>query len=314
MHKLTHVLLTNRNNMQVELVDFGARIVSIKVPSRSGKIVETTLSDRTSAEIIGNVGYKGATCGRIANRISRAQFIIDEQLFRLTPNEGENMLHGGHDGFSRRFWQLASHRKTYAADTAVFELVSENMEQGFPGRVVAKVSYILNCHNHLRIVFEAFSDTLTPINMCNHTYFTLGEPNIHELILKVQANKYLTIDAQSLPTGQFSSVTTLVDLRHHTKINHFINRSPLDHCYVLHHEYSPVAVLSSMKHGIKLSIHTNQPGLQVYTGNYLPHRHGAIALEAQGFPDAVNHPSLTTDWASPQKHYSRFVSYQFDNF
>lgn len=311
MKKLERVLLSNRNNMQVELVDFGARINAIRVPNNSNQLIEVTHSDQRDSDILKDAAFKGATCGRVANRIGNASFTSNSILYPLAANEGKHILHGGNGGFSQRFWQIKDHTKHFHADTVTFELVSEDLDQGFPGNVTAKVCYCLTHDNTLNIHFSAVSDKLSPMNMCNHTYFHLGEHDIQDLRLQVFAARYLEIDADSIPTGQCPDVNDLVNLQRPTKLCEFLPKRPLDHCYILNKVAPIAAILRSDKHGLQLNITSNQAGMQVYTGAHLSAPFTAIALEAQGLPDAVNHPNLECDWVSPEQPYSRYVTYQF---
>ncbi|WP_371193871.1 aldose epimerase family protein [Glaciecola sp. SC05] len=321
--KLQRVILSNKHNMQVELVDFGARIVSIKVPNKQDQIIETTYSDKRDQQIIDDVSYKGATCGRVANRINNAAFYIGKEHYQLHANEGSNMLHGGAQGFSKRHWRLAEHRKTYAEDTAIFEIASPDNDQGFPGNMLARVSYRLLATNELRVEFSASCDKLCPINMCNHVYFNLGEKSIADLSLQVNAKQVLAVDKHSIPTGLFNQVDSATDLNAPVMLEDILKQRDLDDCFVLKANNAGLATdrgnaneaarLVSHKNGIALIISTNQCGLQVYTGNYLAQKHAAIALEAQGFTDAVNQASMQAEWVGPKRPYTKFVSYRFEN-
>ena len=313
MTKLKRILLSNRNNMLVELTDFGARVLSIKVPSRGNQLIEVTLNDSRDADILNDSAFKGATCGRVANRIGNAQFKMGNELYKLSANEGSNILHGGKGGFSQCLWKLHYHKKTFQKDSAVFCLESAHLDQGFPGNIIATVTYTLGNDNTLRIEFSATSDRPTPINMCNHSYFTMGESDIDDLQLKVNASHYLQVNRQGIPTGQKQHIDNLVSLNTLSRVGDFLSHHPLDHCYVLDSDAAIAAQLSSQKQGLRLNIKTNQPGLQVYTGQHLKKAYGAIALEAQGLINAVNHAKFESDWARPEQAYSRFVSYQFES-
>jgi aldose 1-epimerase len=311
MKKLQRVLLSNRNNMQVELVDFGARINAIRVPNKRDQLIEVTLSDQRDSDVLKDAAFKGATCGRVANRIGNASFTCNGICYPLLANEGNHILHGGNGGFSQRFWQIQNHTKHFHADAVTFELRSENLDQGFPGNVIAQVRYCLTHDNTLNIHFSASSDKLSPMNMCNHTYFHLGESDIQDLNLQVFATRYLEIDADSIPTGQCPDVNNLVNLQRPTKLGDFLPKRPLDHCYILNKAAPTAAILRSKKQGLQLNIKSNQTGMQVYTGAHLSAPFTAIALEAQGLPDAVNHPNFECDWVSPERPYTRYVAYQF---
>lgn len=321
MQNLKRIRLTNINNMQVELVDFGARIISIKVPNKHHQLIETTFSDSRDAQILKDAAYKGATCGRVANRISNASYMSGSNRVQLNANDQKNMLHGGVGGFSLRHWTLVQHRKTYREDTAVFELLSVDKDQGFPGNMVSRVTYRLFANNQLDIEFYAQCDALCPINMCNHVYFNMGERSIHDLSLKVEAAHTIEVDKYTIPTGIISQVNSITDLRNARKLGEVLRGRDLDDCYLLPNSSDwantssayEIARLESARNGLALCIATNQLGLQVYTGNHLMPKHAAVALEAQGFPDAVNHSSIQAEWVGPRYPYHRFVRYRFAN-
>lgn len=300
--------LTNNNGMTVTLCDFGARILSIKVPNADGELVETTLNYVSDEDIFKDASYMGATCGRIANRVSQAQYEYQNETVYLNKNEGKNTLHGGAQGFSHRFWNL----DYQDAEKVVFSLLSEDGDQGFPGNLIAKVTYSVNNENSLRIDYQAQCDKPCPINMCNHAYFTMGEQSIHDLQLQVNATSYLPIDSQNLPTGEIAQVNKAFDFRQTTILKDKLALRDFDDCYVVDEAQS--VILTSVSNRLRLLIESDHIGMQVYTGNYLPVKYSAIALEAQGLIDAVNHSALQEEWVSPTLPYSRSVKYTFVSY
>ncbi|WP_395341584.1 aldose epimerase family protein [Ningiella sp. W23] len=319
---LKRLMLTNRNNMQVQLVDYGSRIIGIRIPNADGKMIEATLSDRADYDIINDAAFKGATCGRFANRIGGAQYSVNDaagnKTVKLHANEGQNILHGGKTGFSQRQWTIKYHRKTAGFDSVCFILHSVHGENGFAGNLDASVVYTLFHDNRLAIEFSATCDRLSPINMCNHTYFNLGERDIHQLKLELNADGFLETNRQSIPTGRVLRVSHRDSWLNSKRIGEMLRYKDFDDCYLIKRSSNTkqndphnCARLISHKNKLGLSISSNHIGMQVYTGNYLPAKYAAIALEAQGLPDSVNHSHFQTDWVAPNKPYSKEISYTF---
>jgi aldose 1-epimerase len=305
LQSLQHISLTNTNNMQVTLCNYGARVLSIKVPNKNGKLVETTLNHTNDEDIVSDQAYMGATCGRVANRISGAKFMCDGAWVKLEANENNNLLHGGIDSFSHRYWDIQQN----TGNSVKFVLESPHGDQGFPGKMRVSVNYTLNDDNALLIEYDAQCDALCPINLCNHTYFTMGESDIKSLELQVNATKYIPVNEESIPLGTISPVSPALDFRKPQTIKDKLKLRDFDDCYVVDSEQC--VVLTSHVNQLALHIESNQLGMQVYTGNALSKKYAAIALEAQGLIDAVNHGALSTDWVSPDAPYSKFVKYQF---
>nr|WP_136252144.1 aldose epimerase family protein [Ningiella ruwaisensis] len=323
MNRCRFYTLSNKHSMSVTLCNYGARIVSIRVPNANGQLIETTFADQSSSSLLNDQAFKGATCGRVANRIGKASFVLEGQQYHLEANEGKNILHGGAGGFSQQTWFVDWHRKTYKADWLRMSYFSKDGDQGFPGNIRASVDFTLYDDNRLILSFSAESDKATPINMCNHSYFHLGEKDINALELQVKAHKYLDVDKRGIPTGRFMQVDELVNLNQLRPIHSFLPNRPLDHCYILDtksqglHASKATALSSarlvSRNKGIALDIFTDQEAMQVYTGNFLEHPHRAIALEAQGLIDAVNHAHFKGDFAKPDDPYKKWLCYRFSH-
>ncbi|MGB3727219.1 MAG: aldose epimerase family protein [Glaciecola sp.] len=304
---IQRVTLVNQHNMQVQVCDYGARILSIKVPNACGELIETTQNYAQDTDILADTAYMGATCGRIANRVSGAKFEVNNTHYHLDANEGNNTLHGGSVGFSHHYWKLVSHNN----NTVVYEHLSPHLDQGFPGNLQVKVSYTLSDTNELLIQYHVSSDMTCPINMCNHTYFTLGETNgIHALQLQVNAKKYLPVNAHSIPTGEQSVVTQAMDFTAAQKLADKLQLRDFDDCYIV--DQQDAVHLVSEQHQLSLTISSDHKAMQVYTGNYLPQKHSAIALEAQGLVDAVNQKTFEAEYVSPQRPYRKFIRYTFN--
>ena len=311
--KIERVTLTNNNLMQVTLCNFGARILSIKVPNQSNRLFETTLNHPTNEEIQTDTAYMGATCGRVSNRISGASYSHNNKDILLHANEGPNMLHGGSTSFSHRYWSMTSQGEGADISSVSFTLFSAAGDQGFPGNLTVSVTYTLNEQNTLTIDYAASCDADCPINMCNHTYFTLGEKSIHDLKLQVFAEQYLPVDSNSIPTGHFAKTrTTDFDFTVPQLLKDKLHNRDFDECFVMHQPHN--ARLISQKNRLILDIYSDQAGMQVYTGNFLPIKYQAIALEAQGLVDAVNQADFDADWVGPDKEYTKTIKYHFSTF
>lgn len=302
--------------MQVVIADYGARILSIKYINAKGESIETTLNHDSDNDIFNDDCYMGATCGRVSNRISNARYIHNGIRYQLIANEGKNMLHGGSGGFSQCFWSASSVIEEADGQSITLSYLSENGDQGFPGNLAAKVTYRLTNDDKLTIEYFASSDQYGPINMCNHAYFTLGERSIHNLALSAYTNQYLALDNYNIPTGEILSISNGYFSNTPIKISETLKTRDADDCYIIEQKPNEEKVnlactLVSSKHKISLSIYTNQIALQVYTGNYLPEKYSAIALEAQGLVDAVNQSSFETNWLGPNQDYQKVVHYQF---
>lgn len=309
---LQRVTLTNDNLMQVTLCDFGARILSIKVPDKANRLIETTLNYDTDKDITDDKSYMGATCGRVSNRIKNATFTHKNTLFSLNANEGSNMLHGGDKGFSNRLWSITPTPACGEKNSVTFKLQSPDGEQGFPGNLTALVTYTLSNKNVLSISYKAQCDTLCPINMCNHAYFHLGEKSIHKLKLQVNADTYTPIDEHNIPTGELAATQSAFDFSHPQTLSKKLATRDFDECFLVKNSHN--ARLISSENGLLLDIHSDQLGLQVYTGNYLPIKHRAIALEAQGLIDAVNQANFKEEWVGPEHDYRKTIRYEFTSF
>jgi len=310
MSKLKKFTLTNKNGMQVELCDFGARILSIKVPDHSGKLIETTLNHASDKSIINDESYMGASVGRTSNRISKSQFSLDGIEYSICANEGKNHLHGGEVGFSNRIWQTKG--TNTQGNSLTFKLHSLDGDQGYPGAVNAQVLFTLKDNNELRFDFSATTTKPTPINFCNHAYFNMGEENIYQLELHIHGDAYLPVDTESMPLGYFETVAnTRFDLNEGTILGERLTSGDFDHCYRTTNKN--MAQLTSKKHNISLEVESDQVGIQFYSGKFLPIPQSALCLEAQGYPDAINHQALDQDILRPGELYQRYVIYRYSH-
>ncbi len=335
--KKTHlVILENNAGVRVALSDFGARIVSILVPDKTGKLVDVVLGfNSMQAYIQAGEPFHGVTVGRFANRIADGRFTIDGETYYVQPNNGPNALHGGANGFHNQVWD----RRVVYKEKADFYYVSADGEEGFPGRLSVMVKYRLTDDNELVISYRAETDKPTVINLTNHAFFNLngeGNGDVLNHVLQINADKYLPVDRVQIPTGALAPVAgTPFDFTSPKPIQQDISLADeqlergnggYDHNYVLHagvmDTQHPAATIFSPLTGIRLEVLTNEPGLQFYSGNFLngtdtgkkgkPYeKYGAFCLETQHFPDSPNQSSFPSTLLLPGQVFQSETKYRF---
>ena len=334
--KRTHfITLENDRGMVVGLTDFGARIVSILVPDKSGNPTDVILGFSSIQDYLtANEIFHGVTVGRYANRIANGRFVLNGETYHITPNNGPNALHGGTGGFHNRVWDRRIEDKA-AAD---FYYVSADGEAGFPGKLSVVVSYRLTDDNELVITYRAETDKPTVINLTNHAFFNLngeGNGDVLDHSLQIHADAYLPVDANQIPTGEVRSVeNTPFDFRTPKPIGRDIDANDdqlakghgYDHNYVLNTEVTtgkqPAATAISPLTGIRLDASTTEPGLQLYTGNFLSgndrgkqgeryEKRHAFCLETQHFPDSPNQPEFPSTLLLPKQVFRSETRYRF---
>jgi aldose 1-epimerase len=304
--------------VEARIMTYGGIVVSLKVPDRQGKAADIVLGfDNLEGYVAHNNGkgpaYIGAVIGRYANRIAHATFTLDGKKYDVPKNDGDNSLHSGIHGFNNVVWQGKP-----IADGVELTYVSKDGENGFPGNLTTVVRYTL-AKGALRIEYSATTDKNTVLNLTNHSYFNLagqgsGEILAHQLLL--HASRFTPVDATLIPTGEMKSVTsTPFDFGKPTAIGGRIDADDeqlrlghgYDHNWVLdnHGRLAEAAEVYEPNSGRVLRVSTDQPGIQVYTGNFLNgsikgksgvsyQRRTALCLETQHFPDSPNHPSFPT--------------------
>lgn len=324
MASVSTQVLQNINGMRVELIDFGARVKSIKLPI-NGQLTEMTLTYDEANDFLTDPYYIGATCGPVCNRIKDAKMVVEGTSYSLNKNDGENCLHSGEDNLSLRFWRAAE-----VTDNSVcYQLMIADQEIGFPGNVEYSVEYKLTDSNRLEINYHAVSDKTSAINLTNHCYFTLGEESCADLKVLLNADSFLEKYSDGLPTGEIIDCNKLgqsANLKSDLKISRLIEQSNyqqvidesgFDHCFVLQKSSfkQEKARLTSIKNGIAVSVYTDQPCIQFYTGKFLSGAFDAyqgVCLESQGYVDAVNQLQFPSILVDKNTRYNKRVSYQFD--
>jgi aldose 1-epimerase len=327
--------LTNRQGMQAAITNYGARVVSIRVPDRHGKVADVVLGFDDLQGYLGNNPYFGAIVGRYANRIAKARFTLDGVEYKLAANNGPNSLHGGLKGFDKRVWTPREISKPHPSLELTY--LSKDGEEGYPGNLRVKVVYSLSDDNELKIDYSATTDKDTVLNLSNHSYFNLagqGNGDILKHVLTINADRFTPVDATLIPTGELRKVEgTPFDFRRPTGIGARINQDNqqleygkgYDHNFVLNRKGSGLVLAARAtepESGRVLEVLTTQPGLQFYTGNFLDgtirgkggkaygHR-SAFCLETQHFPDSPNHPSFPSTELKPGQTYHEVTVFKF---
>lgn len=324
MTKLTKTVLKNKLGMEVTLVNFGARMTSVKYPVID-KLQEMLVSYDSLNEYVDDPFYLGATCGTVCNRIANAEFEIDGTAYSLPANDGENTLHGGPNNVSLQYWQLDL--ATVSSSYAKFILSVADGHNGFPGNIELTAAYTLSEDGQLSIEYTGTTDTKTPINLTNHAYFNLGEKTCFDLELKMASSQFLERGSNGIPTGDIldvdvmgvdftkrQTIAELVDLNKYKQVK---EEAGFDTCFVLDSNAEVKAELRSLKNRIKLSVMTTQPAVQLYTGKFLgaPLRpYQGVCLECQGYVDAPNQSQFPTINVAPNEIYRQKIIYQFSEF
>jgi aldose 1-epimerase len=319
--------ITNSHGLEARLMTYGATLVSLKTPDRSGKLADIVLGFDSLAPYLSGTSYLGATVGRYANRIANARFTVGGDAHQLAANDGPNNLHGGTKGFDKRVWKVES------ADNGAVRMryVSADGEEGFPGQVAAQATYRLGEDDSLSITYEATTTAPTPVNLANHAYFNLTGDRTRDVLgheVMIAASAFTPVDATLIPTGEIRPVAgTPFDFRTARTIGARIaipdeqlgRGHGYDHNWVLDKSapgaLSLAAIVIDPQSGRRLEVRTTQPGVQVYSGNYLSGapfaRRTGLCLETQHFPDSPNRPSFPDTILKPGETYRETTIFFF---
>lgn len=328
--------LKNSNGMEADVITFGAILRALRVPDKDGKLLDVVhgFDNVCDYEDI-NDTYYGATIGRCGNRIGKAKFNLNGVEYKLDVNDGNNNLHGGFNGYEKRVFEVIEVND--GEEPAVkFHLVSEDMDQGFPGKLDFSVTYSLTKDNELKLYYEAVSDKDTIINPTNHSYFNLdGQESDSILDQQVQifADTFTWADAESIPTGEIVDVSnTPMDFREFHKIGERIEAdyealkfgAGYDHNYCVNEscEMKTVAKMRSEKSGIQMEVSTDLPGMQLYVGNFIKgnqvgkngkiyQRRSGACFETQFYPDAINHDNFKQPVFKADEEFKSTTIYKF---
>jgi len=329
--------MQNANGVEVAISNYGAAIVSLRVPDRSGKVDDVVLGyDTLTGYLSERNQYLGATIGRYANRIAKGRFSLNDRQYQVPVNDGPNTLHGGKRGFDKRVWS-AEHSPASDRLEVRLHYLSQDGEEGFPGDLDVHVLFHLTNDNELRIEYQATSDQDTVLNLTNHAYFNLageGNGNVLQHRLTLFASSFTPIDATLIPIGGIRDVTyTPFDFRQATAVGAHIDQCEeqlqrargYDHNFVLDgggERLRIAARISEPGSGRMLEVLTTEPGIQFYSGNSLDRsttgksgkKYGfrsGFSLETQHFPDSPNQPKFPSTVLKPGERFQSTTVYRF---
>lgn len=327
--EIKQFILMNENGLRVTLINYGAIVTSVEIPDRDGNFDNVVLGFEDVTGYLKNAPYFGAICGRYANRIAGGKFTLDKTQFTLAVNNEPNHLHGGTRGLDKALWNAES----FDTGTSVgvkLQCVSPDGDEGYPGKLDVTVIYSLTNENEFHIDYTAMSDKATPINLTNHCYWNLAgigdeTPQMLDQVLTLNCDKFLTVDATSIPTGIASVEGSPMDFRTPTAIGLRIAKvgEGYDHCYVVNgsngRDLIGVAKVHDPESGRVMQISTTEPGVQFYTGNFLDgseqsggfNKHQGFCLECQHFPDSPNQPDFPNTILRPDEVYTQKTVHRF---
>jgi len=322
--------LTNANGIEAQITTYGGIVTVLRTPDRAGKAADVVLGFDALDGYLAGHPYFGALCGRYANRIAKGVFAIDGTEYRLATNDGDNHLHGGVKGFDKAVWAAEPAHRDDAVGLALTH-VSPDGDEGYPGTLSVAVTYWLTDADALRIEYQAETDRATCVNLTNHSYFNLagaGEGDILAHQLQIDADGYTPVGPDLIPTGKIAAVAgTALDFRTPRAIGERIEEvAPgYDHNFVLRGQSGDLtraARVYEPTSGRVMEVHTTEPGVQLYTGNFLDgavtgkrgvayEQHYAFCLETQHYPDSPNQPGFPSTALRAGETYRQVTQYAF---
>ncbi len=333
-------LLKNNNGMEVEIIEYGAIVKSIKTLDKNNQLTDITLGYDTLSGYEQDSYYFGSTIGRVANRIGGASVIIEGEVYDLAkntlPDFGPNHLHGGNKGFNKVLWKGEKFENEKEVGVKLFYL-SEDGEERYPGNVSCEVIYSLNDDNQLKIDMKATTDQITLVNLTHHSYFNLsgeGSGTVLDQEVMINADKYTVADEDLIPTGEILEVDSLsVDFKMQRTVGSRLDEMQktkfkgYDLNYVINHtepgKLELAARADDPASGRIMEVYTTQPCMHFYTSNFLEgkpgkggkqyNQYGAFCFEPQGYPDAPNKPAFESVELKPGETYNQVIIYQFTN-
>lgn len=324
--------LSNRNGVTVKITNYGGIVTELHVPDRAGQSTNVVLGfDNLEQYLKGHPGF-GAVIGRFANRISQARFSLDGQEYRLAANNGRNHIHGGLKSFDKVVWDAKTLPSKPNAVSLQLTYLSRDGEEGYPGNLSVVVIYTLTADNELRVDYHATTDKPTILNLTNHSYFNLaGGGSVLDHELYINADRYTPSDGELIPTGEIAPVKgTVLDFTQPRRIGERIEKlkpSPggYDHNYVLNRNGAQLVLAARAFEpgsGRVLEVSTTEPGVQLYTGNFLDgsligvgavvyDRHSGFCLETQHYPDSINKPNFPSTVLRPGQTFQSTTVFKF---
>lgn len=331
--QIEYFILRNKNGIEAKVINFGATLVSLLVPGRKGtldysKFDDIVLGYDDAESYLNDKCSMGCTVGRYANRIANAKFTLDGKEYNLTKNTGENHIHGGEKGFGKVVWDVSE----FDGKKVVFKYLSRDGEEGYPGNLETTVIYSLTDDNELKIEYAAVTDKPTIVNLTNHSYFNLGGHNVENAyshmvqhMIKINSDYNTESDNNLIPTGKIIKVeNTKYDFREPISIGRKMERG-YDNNFILNKqspgELSLAAKVFHSKSERLMEIHTTEPAIQFYTGNFLDgvkgkggavyNRQSAFCLETQHYPDSPNHAEFPSTVLKPGETYRQLTVHKF---
>jgi aldose 1-epimerase len=320
--------LKNKHGLKAVITNYGGTLLELWTPDRTGKMDNVVLGyDSLSGYMQKTNPYFGALVGRYANRIARASFTLDGKIYTLAANDHGNTLHGGLKGFDKVIWTV-----NQVNDSSLsLAYASHDGEEGFPGNLNVQVVYTVKSEDALMIDYTAMTDKNTPVNLTNHAYFNLSagkDSTVLNQELTISAHDYTPVNDSLIPTGLISPVlNTPMDFLKPKKIGKDLDKvkGGYDHNFVITKKDSVISLAATLFDpgtGRLMEVWTSQPGIQVYTGNFLNGsltgrngrkilQHGAICLETQHFPDSPNQPSFPNTILEPGNTFHETTIYRF---
>ncbi len=325
--------LENENGMITRISEFGATICSMKVPDRDGNLGEVVLGFDTLEEYLKPHPYIGSQIGRVANRLSKAQIIIDKNIFQLSNNEGKNQLYGGHKGFQSVHWD-GKIKDLGSGPYLEMKYLSIDGEEGYPGNLDCTLEFRLKASNQLDIIFNCMSDKNTAVNLTRHEYWNLrdgGQSKATDHLLKINANSFTPFSDDKCLTGEIINLdNSNLDFREQLAISNYSQAQQqieYDHNFIIdkgNSEYGFVACLKEESTGRKLEVYSSQPCLQFYNGGSLDGsftrngvkfmKHYGVCLEPQAFPDSFSNAHFPKIVLKKGDRYHQRTSYSFSTF
>lgn len=328
---MTRLYHLENGKYSVDITDFGATLVKFCGPDRDGNQTDVLLGFDNVEPYTGSIGYMGAVIGRFGNRIEKGKFTLKGKEYTLAVNNGPNHLHGGNVGFSHRVWSA----KDVDNNTIEFSLLSPDGEEGYPGNLDVQITYSLEADGTLTLDYYAISDADTIINLTNHAYFNLNGADkggtIFSHSLQLDASAFCETDDNCLANGNILTVKgTPFDFREPKILGQAINADfgpvkaagGIDHNFVLNNDgkFKKFGVLYSDLTGIEMTCYTDQPGVQIYSGNFIKpfigkygvtyEKNGAICIETQGFPNSMEHEHFPSPVIKKGRIYRRKTAYK----
>lgn len=334
---VTLYTLTNGNGVEARIMTYGGIVVSLKVPDRDGKLDDVVLGYEDLAGYVhDNSPYFGALIGRYGNRLAYGRFMLDGVEYQLAQNNGENHLHGGVRGFDKVVWDGSPVTQS-GGEALRLTYLSRDGEEGYPGNLSVTVIYRLTDENELKIEYSATTDRETILNLTNHSYFNLADAGRSDILgheVMINADRFTPINSGLIPTGELLNVEgTPMDFTRPATIGSRIEEGyeqlvyglGYDHNWVLNKEGEELTLAARVYEqgcGRVMEVHTTQPGMQFYSGNFLDGtitgkggrvyaRRNGFCMETQHFPDSPNHPNFPSTVLNPGQRYEQTTIYKF---